>query len=53
MFYALSWFLLFGLLAIGSLAVWALRSFTAWSASNVGALEPVAASRVLAAHVRS
>ena len=38
MFYALSWFVVFGLLAMWSLASWALHSFAVWSASNVGAL---------------
>ena len=38
MLYALSWFVVFGLIAIWSLAIWALHFFAAWSVSSVGAL---------------
>ena len=42
MFYALSWFLVFGLLALWSLAAWALHAVAVWSVSNAGALTGVA-----------
>lgn len=38
MFYALSWFLVVALLALWSLAAWALHVVAAWTVSNVGAL---------------
>jgi hypothetical protein len=38
MFYAFSWFVVFGLLALWSLAAWAVHSITAWTISNAGAL---------------
>lgn len=38
MFYAFSWFVVFGLLALWSLAAWALHSITAWTVSNAGVL---------------
>ncbi len=38
MLYALSWFAVFSLLALWSLAVWALQALTVWAASNAGAL---------------
>ena len=38
MFYAFSWFVVFGLLALWSLAAWAFHSITAWTISNAGAL---------------
>jgi len=38
MFYALGWFVVFGLLALWSLAAWAFHSITAWTISNAGAL---------------
>ena len=38
MFYAFNWFLVFGLLALWSLAAWALHSITAWTVSNAGVL---------------
>lgn len=38
MFYALSWFVVLGLLAVWSLAAWALHSVTVWTVSNAGAL---------------
>jgi len=41
-FYALSWFLVFGLLALWSLAAWALNAFVVWSVSNASALTGVA-----------
>ena len=42
MFYALSWFLVFGLLALWSLAAWALHAVAVWSVSNASALSGVA-----------
>jgi len=41
-FYALSWFLVFGLLALWSLAAWALHAVAVWSVSNASALSGVA-----------
>jgi len=38
MFYTLSWFLVFSLLALWSLAAWAFHSITTWAASNAGVL---------------
>ncbi len=38
MFYAFSWFVVFSLLALWSLAAWAFHSITAWTISNAGAL---------------
>ncbi len=38
MFYALSWFLVFGLLGLWSLAAWAVHALAVWSVSNAGAL---------------
>lgn len=38
MFYALSWFLVFGLLALWSLAAWALHAIAVWSVLNASAL---------------
>jgi hypothetical protein len=37
-FYALSWFVVFSLLALWSLAAWAFHAVTAWTVSNAGAL---------------
>ena len=42
MFYALSWFLVFGLLALWSLAASALHAIAVWSVSNASALTGVA-----------
>ncbi len=42
MFYALSWFFVFGLLALWSLAAWALHAVAVWSVSNASALTGVA-----------
>lgn len=42
MIYALSWFLVFGLLALWSLAAWALHAVAFWSVANAGALTGVA-----------
>ena len=42
MFYALSWFSVFGLLALWSLSAWALHSVAVWSVSNASALTGVA-----------
>lgn len=44
MFYALSWFLVFGLFALWSLAVWAVHAVAIWSVSNAGALTGVASA---------
>jgi len=41
-FYALSWFSVFGLLALWSLSVWGLHSVAVWSVSNASALTGVA-----------
>ena len=38
MFYVLSWFAVASLLALWSLAAWALHAVAVWSVSNVGAL---------------
>ena len=38
MFYALSWFAVFALLALWSLATWALHAVAFWAVSNAGAL---------------
>ncbi len=42
MLYALSWLLVFGLLALWSLAAWALHAAVVWSVVNAGALTGVA-----------
>jgi hypothetical protein len=38
MFYALSWFVIFSLLALWSLSAWALNAVAVWTVSNAGAL---------------
>lgn len=38
MFYALSWFVVFGLLALWSLGAWAFHAAAVWVVSNAGAL---------------
>lgn len=38
MLYALSWFVIFSLLALWSLASWALHAVAVWAVSNAGAL---------------
>jgi hypothetical protein len=38
MFYAFSWFVVFSLLALWSLAAWAFHSIAAWTVSNAGVL---------------
>ena len=38
MFYALSWFVVVALLALWSLAAWALNAVAVWTVSNAGAL---------------
>ena len=38
MFYALSWFVVFSLLALWSLAAWALHGVAVWAVSNAGTL---------------
>ena len=42
MFYAISWFVVAALLALWSLAAWALHAVGAWAASNAGALSGAA-----------
>ncbi len=42
MFYVLSWFAVASLLALWSLATWALHAVAVWSVSNVGALSGAA-----------
>jgi len=42
MFYALSWFVVVALLALWSLAAWALNAVAVWTVSNVGALSGAA-----------
>jgi len=41
-FYALSWFLVFGLFVLWSLAAWAVHAFTVWTVASAGALTGVA-----------
>ncbi len=43
MFYALSWFVVFSLLALWSVTAWALHAVAAWTVSNAGALTGAAA----------
>jgi hypothetical protein len=43
MFYALSWFVVFGLLAFWSLGAWAFHAVGVWAVSNAGALTGAAA----------
>jgi len=38
MLYALSWFVIFSLLALWSLATWAAHAFAVWAVSNAGTL---------------
>jgi hypothetical protein len=38
MFYAVSWFIVIALLALWSLAAWALHAMAVWTVSNAGAL---------------
>ena len=42
MFYLLSWFLVFGLLALWSLTAWAVHAVAVWSVTNASALTGVA-----------
>jgi hypothetical protein len=42
MFYALSWFVVFSLVALWSLAAWALHAVAVWTVSNAGALSGAA-----------
>jgi hypothetical protein len=44
MLYALSWLVVFGGLALWSLAAWAFHAFTAWMVSNAGVLAAGAAA---------
>jgi hypothetical protein len=48
MLLALSWLLIFSLLALWSLAAWLLNAATAWAVSNAGALAGAAAGAVSA-----
>ena len=41
MFYALSWFFVFGLFALWSLAAWAVHAVAVWTVSNAGAMTGV------------
>ena len=49
MFYALSWFFVVALLALWSLAAWALHAVAVWTVSNAGVIRrlPGAAARAL------
>lgn len=38
MFYALSWFVVFGLMALWSLGAWAFHAIAVWAVSNAGVL---------------
>jgi len=49
MFYALGWFVVFGLLAIWSLAGWAFHAVAVWAVSNAGTLTGAASGAVLGA----
>jgi len=40
-FYALSWFFVFGLFALWSLAAWAVHAVAVWTVSNAGAMTGV------------
>lgn len=42
MFYTFSWFLVFGLFVLWSLAAWAVHAVAVWTVSNAGALTGVA-----------
>jgi len=42
MFYALSWFVVLGLLALWSLGAWAFHAIAAWAVSNAGVLSGAA-----------
>lgn len=42
MFYAISWFVIVALLALWSLAAWALHAVAVWTVSNAGALSGAA-----------
>ena len=42
MFYALSWFVVFGLLALWSLGAWAFHAVAVWAVSNAGVLTDAA-----------
>ncbi len=46
MFYALSWFVVFGLLALWSLGAWAFHAVAVWAVSNAGTLTGAAAGAV-------
>ena len=46
MFYALSWFVVFGLLALWSLGAWAFHAVAVWAVSNAGALTGAASGAV-------
>ena len=46
MFYALSWFVVFGLLALWSLGAWAFHAVAVWAVSNAGTLTGAASDAV-------
>lgn len=46
MFYALSWFVVFGLMALWSLGIWAFHAIAVWTVSNAGTLTDAASSGV-------
>jgi len=46
MFYALSWFVVFGLLALWSLGAWALHAVAVWAVSSAGTLTGAASDAV-------
>jgi hypothetical protein len=46
MLYALSWFVIFSLLALWSLAAWTFHAVTAWTVSNAGVLAGGSAATV-------
>ena len=47
MFYALSWLVIFGLLALWSLAAWGVGAVAVWTVSNAGTLTGAASGAVL------
>ena len=46
MFYAFSWFVVFGLLALWSLGAWAFHGVAVWAVSNAGTLADAASGAV-------
>ena len=49
MFYALGWFVVFGLLALWSLGAWAFHAVAVWAVSNAGTLTDAASGAVAGA----